>query len=387
MDLSAIQSVLREHKLDAWLFYDHHHRDAIAYRVLGLPEDMMVSRRWFYLIPANGEPRKLVHRIEAFRLDSLPGSKRFYSGWAELDEEIKTLTAGYTNIAMQYSPNNRIFYVGLVDAGTVELIRSFGKNIVSSADLVAQFEATWSVEQIESHFAAGKAIDAILAAAFQEIGTRVRNGGTNEYEMQKWIQEAFAREDMVSGDGPDVAVNGHSGDPHYEPTKDVHSPIQLGDWVLIDLWSKKNTPNACFYDICWTGCVGTPSDEQRKVFGIVTEARDKAIEFVKSSVAAGADVRGWQVDDIGREHIEAAGYGEYFTHRTGHSIGTEIHANGANLDNLEVHDERRLLPNSCFSVEPGIYLKNFGVRSEVDMLIRNGAAEVTGRIQREIVQI
>jgi len=277
--------------------------------------------------------------------------------------------------------------VGLVDAGTVELVRSFGKNIVSSADLVAQFEATWTEEQIASHFAAGKAIDSILAAAFQEIGTRVRNGGTTEYEMQQWIQEAFAREDMVSGDGPDVAVNGHSGDPHYEPTKQLHSKIQLGDWVLIDLWSKKKTPNACFYDICWTGCVGTPSDEQRKVFGIVLEARDKAIEFVKSSIAAGADVRGWQVDDIGRKHIQAAGYGEYFTHRTGHSIGTEVHANGANMDNLEIHDERRLLPNSCFSIEPGIYLKHFGVRSEVNMLVRNGAAEVTGRIQREIVSI
>jgi Xaa-Pro aminopeptidase len=288
---------------------------------------------------------------------------------------------------MQYSPNNRIFYVGLTDAGTVELLRSFGKNIVSSADLVAQFEATWTEEQIESHFAAGKVIDAVVAEAFQELGRRARNGGTNEFEMQQWILEAFGRNGVTAADGPNVSVNSNAGDPHYEPTRDVYAPIKPGDWVLIDLWGKKNTPHACYYDITWTGVVGTPTDEQRNVFNIVTGARDAAIEFVKLAVASGAATHGWQVDDAARNHIRNAGFGEYFTHRTGHSIGTEVHANGANMDNLEIHDERKLLPNSCFSIEPGIYLKHFGVRSEVNMLVRNGAAEVTGRIQREIVQV
>jgi Xaa-Pro aminopeptidase len=232
MDLAAIQSALRERNIDAWLFYDHHHRDPIAYRVLGLPAGLMVTRRWFYLIPAQGEPVKLVHKIEAGHLDSLPGSKRQYSGWQELFDSLKSVLASYRDIAMQYSPNNIVFTISLVDAGTVELLRGLGKNVVSSADLVAQFEATWSEEQIETHFAARDSVDSIVTASFQEIGRRSRGGGTTEHEIQQWFVEAFRRENLLTDDPPIVAVNSNAGNPHYEPRADHPVPIREGDLVL-----------------------------------------------------------------------------------------------------------------------------------------------------------
>jgi Xaa-Pro dipeptidase len=388
MDLSAIQSALRERNIDAWLFYDHHHRDPIAYRVLGLPVNLMVTRRWFYLIPAQGEPLKLVHKIEAGHLDSLPGSKRQYSGWQELFESLKVMTGPYRDIAMQYSPNNSVFTISLVDAGTVELLRGLGKNIVSSADLVAQFESTWNEEQIKTHFAARDSVDSIVAAAFHEIGSRTRKGGTTEHEIQQWFMEAFRRESLLTDDPPIVAVNANAGNPHYEPSADHPVPIRQGDLVLLDVWGKKNTPDAVYYDITWMGFVGAaPSDRIREVFEIVRDARDAGVKTVTDAIAAGLPIAGWEVDRATRDHIKKKGYGDYFIHRTGHSIGTDVHSNGANMDDLEIHDERRLLPNSCFSIEPGIYLPEFGVRSEVNMLVHSKSAEVTGKIQREIVTI
>ena len=388
MDLPAIQAALRERNLDAWLFCDHHHRDPIAYRVLGLPSSLMVTRRWFYLIPAQGEPIKLVHKIEAGHLDSLPGSKREYASWQELFDNVKAMLAAHVDIAMQYSPNNLVFYVSLVDAGTIELIRGLGKNVLSSGDLVAQFEATLSADQIKTHFAARDAIDSITAAAFQEIGRRARSGGTNEHAIQQWFMEAFRRENLVTDDPPIVAVNANSGNPHYEPNAENAAAIREGDFVLLDVWAKKNSSKAVYYDITWTGFVGkAPSDRMREIFQIVRDARDEGVRTVQDAVAAGRAIAGWQVDRAVRNHIVKAGYGEYFIHRTGHSIGTEVHANGANMDDLEIHDERQILPNSCFSIEPGIYLPEFGVRSEVDVLVRPKAAEVTGKIQREIVII
>jgi Xaa-Pro dipeptidase len=385
MNVSAIQAALRERKIDAWLFYDHHHRDPIAYRVLGLSPSLMVTRRWFYLIPAQGEPAKLLHKIEAGHLDSLPGSKRVYSGWQELFGQLKEFLAGYTTIAMQYSPNNLVFTVSLVDAGTIDLVRSMGKNVVSAADLIAQFEATWTDEQIQTHFAARDAVDKITTA---EIGRRVRNGGTNEHAMQQWLLEAFRRENLVTDDPPVVAVNANSGNPHYEPHAEGSAPIREGDFVLLDIWGKKNTPGAVYYDITWTGYVGNaPSDKQRQIFQIVRDARDAGVKTVLDATAAGQRIAGWQVDRATRDHIQKSGYGEYFIHRTGHSIGTDVHSNGANMDDLEIHDERQILPNSCFSIEPGIYLPEFGVRSEVNVLVRPNRAEVTGQIQREIVII
>jgi Xaa-Pro dipeptidase len=388
MNLSAIQAALRERDMDAWLFYDHHHRDPIAYRVLCLPEHLMATRRWFYVIPAIGEPRKLVHKIESYHLDSLPGEKHTYAAWPELFDGLKQLLGPYKDIAMQYSPNNGVFTISLVDGGTLELIRSFGKNIVSSGDLVALFEATWTEEQIKTHFAARDSIDAITAAAFQELGRRVSNGGTNEFEIQQWILEAFARENIVTSDPPVVAVNANSANPHYGPDSSHSEPVREGDFVLLDIWGKKNLPNAVYYDITWTGFVGkAPSDRVREIFEIVRAGRDAGIRFVQDSIAAGKQIAGWQVDDPVRQSIRKAGYGDYFVHRTGHSIATEVHGNGPNMDNLEVHDERRIQPNSCFSIEPGVYLQEFGVRSEVNMLVRSNRAEVTGRIQNEIVII
>ncbi|HKS71776.1 MAG TPA: M24 family metallopeptidase [Terriglobales bacterium] len=388
MNLAAIQAALRDRNIDAWLFYDHHHRDPIAYRVLGLPQDLMVTRRWFYLVPANGEPSKLCHRIEAGHLDSLPGSKRLYSGWQELFGEIKNLLAAHRDIAMQYSPNNLVFTVSLVDGGTLELVRGLGKNVVSSADLVALFEASLTDDQIKTHFAARDAIDAITAAAFQEIGRRVRNGGTREHDIQQWFMEAFRRENLITDDPPVVAVNGNSGNPHYEPKAESSAPIREGDFVLLDVWGKKNTPGAVYYDITWTGFVGkAPSDRMREVFKLVRDARDIGVKTVKDAISAGRAIAGWEVDHAVRAHIAGAGFGDKFIHRTGHSIGTDVHANGANMDDLEIHDERKILPNTCFSVEPGVYLPEFGVRSEVDVLVRPNAAEVTGKIQNEIVII
>jgi len=388
MDLSAIQHALRERNIDAWLFYDHHHRDPIAYRVLGLPESMMVTRRWYYLIPAKGEPTKLVHKIEAGHLDSLPGSKMQYSGWQELFDSLKQMLAAHRDIAMQYSPNNVVFTISMVDAGTADLIRGLGKNIVSSADLVAQFESTWTEEQIKTHFEARDAIDAITAEAFKEIGRRVRNGGTTEHEIQSFIKEAFAREKLTTDDPPVVAANANSGNPHYDPSAARPVPIREGDFVLLDIWAKKNKPGAVYYDITWVGVVGkSPTARQQEIFKIVRDARDIGIKTVQDAVAAQKPIAGWEVDHAVRGLIKKAKYGDYFIHRTGHSIGTDVHSNGANMDDLEIHDERRILPNSCFSIEPGIYLPEFGVRLEVDVLVRATSAEVTGRIQKEIVNI
>ena len=388
MNLAAIQEALRERNFDAWLFYDHHYRDPIAYRVLGVPDSLMVTRRWFYLIPAQGEPRKLVHRVEAGHLDSLPGRKDQYSAWQELWENLKNMLGPYSTIAMQYSPNNLIPYISLVDAGTLELVRSFGKTIVSSGDLVARFEAVWSEEQIRSHFEAGEAIDRITEAAFKEVGRRARNGSATEFEIQQWILEAFKRENLVTEEFPIVAVNANSGDPHYEPRAERSAPVRQGDFVLLDIWAKKNTPKAVYYDITWTGFIGqAPSDQHRQIFDIVRTARDTGVKTVQAAFSQGKKIAGWEVDKATRDFINAAGYGRYFVHRTGHSIGTSVHANGANMDNLETRDDREIIPNTCFSVEPGIYLPEFGVRSEVNVLVRKGSAEVTGKIQREIVTV
>ncbi len=388
MELKKIQESLRQAGADCWLFYDHHHRDPIAYRVLGLPETMMVTRRWFYVIPAQGEPSRLVHRIESHHLDSLPGSKSEYSAWQELHENLRKLLAPYKKVVMQYSPNNQIPYISLVDGGMLELVRSFGKEIVSSADLVSQFEAVLTEEQIASHFEAQKKIDVICEAAFKEIGRRVRDGGCTEYDIQKFILEAYGREGIETEDPPNCSANENSGDPHYEPTAERHKKIHEGDFILIDMWGRMKQPHSVYYDITWTGFVGkAASDRQREIFQVVRDARNVGIETVKKAFAAGEKISGYQVDAAVRAFIESKGYGKYFVHRTGHSITNAIHGNGANLDNLETKDDRQILPNTCFSVEPGVYLPEFGVRSEVDMMTRPNSAEVTGRIQTELVLI
>ena len=389
MHLERIQAALREQHLDGWLFYDHHGRDPLAYTILGFAAGH-VTRRWFYLIPAEGEPKKLVHRIEGGRLDSLPGAKAVYSSWQELEARLAAMLTGVTRVAMQYSPRNAIMYVSMVDAGTVEVLRELGKEVVSSADLVSQFEAVLSEEQIATHFVAQAKIDAVLAEGWREMGRRVRAGAADEFGMVEWLAEGMRREGLVWEHGPNVSAGANSADSHYEPRRESSLPIRCGDFVLIDIWGRvADRPDACYYDITWTGVVDRePTDREQRTFEAVRDARDAAVALVAGRFAAGAPVGGWEADDAARAVIREAGLGEFFTHRTGHNIGPVLHGSGAHLDNLETHDERRILPDTCFSVEPGVYFPGeFGIRSEVDMIARKGHAAVTGRAQRELVRI
>jgi len=388
-DIRAIQAELKASKLDGWLFFDHHRRDPIAANVLGLGENGMATRRWFYFIPARGEPRKLVHRIEAGMLDSLEGRKYVYSGWEELHKLLPKLLAGGKRIAMQYSPENNIPYIGLVDAGTVELIRKLKKKVVSSADLVQKFEASWSEEQLGSHLEAGQAIDRIRQQAFEEAAGCVADGKPlTEYELQQWMLERFRASGLTTAEPPIAAVQPNNGNPHYEPKPGGSRPIRAGDLLLLDIWAKTTNPGSVYYDITWMGYLGQRvPGSYAKIFGIVREARDRAVDFVKTSAAKGRAIHGWEVDRVARETIHKAGYGKYFVHRTGHSIGQEVHGNGANMDGLETRDDRKIAPRTCFSIEPGIYLPEFGVRSEVNVYVGEREARVTGAIQKEILPL
>jgi Xaa-Pro aminopeptidase len=385
LDVPAIQKALRSQKLDGWLFYDILHRDPIAYRVLGL-DHALAKRRWFYMIPAKGAPRKLVHRVEPGALDSLPGEKILYAAADELTKNLKRLVGRAKKVAMQYSPKNLIPYISLVDAGTVELVRAQGCKVVSSADLVQQFEAAWTPAQLESHRAAGKAIDRITRAAFDEAARRVRaRKPFTEYDLQQWMLEQFRASGVHSDSPPIVAVGPHAGDPHYEPLAQGSSPVREGDLLLLDVWAKTLAPNSVYYDITWMGYLGPKvPDKFAKIFSLVREARDAAVAFVQKNVQAGRPIEGWQVDRAAREVIRKSGYAKYFVHRTGHSIGQEVHGAGANMDGLETRDVRRIIPRTCFSIEPGIYLAEFGVRSEVNVYVDEHAAGVTGAVQDEI---
>jgi Xaa-Pro aminopeptidase len=395
--IEAIQQALKEADLDGWLFYSFRGSDPIAANILGMPtEGHMATRRWFYLVPQSGEPVRILHSIERDVLDHLPGKKIIYLPWQQLHGVLKSELTGLTSkrvprLAMQYSPDAAIPYLSRVDAGTIELIRSFGVEIVTSADLVQRFEAAWNDSQLAMHEEAARGLYASVHEAFAEIGRRIRsNTPTNEYDIQQFIMSRFTERGMFTKDPPIVAVNGNSAAPHYGPTREHHSPINKGDFVLIDLWAKLDKPNSVYADITWTSFVGERApDDVVKVFNIVRDARDAATEFVKEAFGGGRKIFGWEVDDVCREVIQKAGYGEYFIHRTGHNIHTEVHGNGANIDNLETKDERMLIPRTCFSIEPGIYLEGrFGVRSEIDVYVDERGARVTGGdVQRELVAI
>ncbi|MBM3744924.1 MAG: aminopeptidase P family protein [Acidobacteria bacterium] len=389
MKLAEMQEHLRREGLDGWLFFDHHHRDPLAYRVLKLEPPRTPTRRWYYLVPAEGEPRGLVHRIEPAMLDALPGRKRAYASWSQQVEGLREMLAGCRRVAMQYSPQCAVPYVAMVDAGTVELVRSLGVEVASGADLIQYFEARWSEENLRRHLEAGRRVDETRRTAFWLIGERVRSGaGVGEFEVKEYLLGRFAEAGLITDHGPIVAVNENASNPHYEPERERSREIRHGDLVLIDLWAKLDGGEGVYYDSTWTGVVGgAPSPEVARVFGVVREARDRAVRLVQEAASSGRELRGFEVDDAARGVITAAGYGEYFTHRTGHSIGVEVHGAGANMDNLETHDERRVIPWTCFSVEPGIYLEKFGIRSEVDVFVGEGEARVTGEIQEELVAI
>jgi Xaa-Pro aminopeptidase len=387
-DIQAIQKALREEKLDGWLFYDILHRDPIAYRVLGL-KDAMAKRRWFYFIPAKGSPRKLVHRIESFTLDALPGEKMQYAAREEMERNLPRLLGRAKKVAMQYSPKNAIPQISLVDAGTVELIRGIKRKVVSSANLIQLFEAAWSAEQHQSHVAAGRLVDKITRAAFEQAAKLVRSRTAfTEYDLQQWMVAQFHENGLTADSDPIVAVGPHSGDPHYEPKQSGSSQIREGDLLLLDVWGKLAQPDSVYYDITWMGYLGAKVPEKyAKIFGIARQARDAAVKFASDSIAAGRAIEGWHVDRAARDVIRKAGYGKFFVHRTGHNIGQDVHGAGANMDDLESHDVRRLIPRTCFSVEPGIYTPEFGVRTEVNVYVGEKEAGVTGAVQSEILPL
>ncbi len=388
-DIKAIQSEMRANKIDGWLFYDHHHRDPIAAHILGVGKNGMATRRWFYFIPAKGEPRKLVHRIEQGALDGLDGKKLVYSGWEELHKNLPKLLVGSKTIAMQYSPENNIPYIGLVDAGTIELLRKFKKKIISSADLVQKFEASWSREQAEGHFEAGKIVDRITREAFQRAAAFVKEGKPlTEDQLQQWIVEQFHASGLTSDEPPIVAVQPNNGDPHYAPKAGSSRPIRAGDLLLLDIWAKLNRPGSVYYDITWIGYLGNRvPDSYAKIFRVVRAARDNAVKFIQEAVTKKRQIHGWEVDGVARKTIQKAGYGKNFVHRTGHSIGQEVHGNGANMDGLETRDDRKIVPHTCFSIEPGIYLPEFGMRTEVNVYVDEKEARVTGAVQEEILPL
>ena len=386
-DLSAISQAIADFGLNGWLLYDFRGSNVLAQRVLQMDPDAHSSRRYAYYIPASGTPVKLVHRIEASALDHLPGEKIVYLKWQEWEEGIASLLSDAKQIAMEYSPRNANPYIARVDAGTLELVRERGVDVVSSGDLVQLFEATWTDEQWEMHRKAESLVGDGFLKAWKFIVDQVKqNGSVRETQVQNKLMEHFATCDLLTDHAPIVGVGPNSALPHYAPQSGSDGEIKEGDLVLIDAWAKMNRPDAVYADYTRMAFVGSEVPEQySKVFAIVAAARDAGIACVRDAFASGTKLQGWQVDDATRQVIDDAGYGKYFRHRTGHNIGQETHGNGAHMDNLETHEDRRVLPRTCFSIEPGIYLEDFGIRSEINVYIdAQNQVHVTGDAQTEI---
>ena len=391
MNLERIQQALRDEGLDGWLFYDFRKSNPIAYQVLSLPADAFYSRRWFYFIPTNGVPTAIISAVESHVLGALPGERKIFRTWQEMRIHLEAVLSPGRRVAMEYSPMNAIPYMSRIDGGTLELVRSYGAEVVTSANLAQRFIAQLTPAQIESHRQAGQRLIAAKDALFTELSDNLRaDVAMNEYSVQQRFLALIEQLGLVGAD-VHVAVNANISNPHYGPTSEQHSPIQHGDLVLFDFWAHLPEPGAIYADYTWMAFAGTRDEiphRQLGIFDIVVRARDAAIAFVRKQLEAGRRVQGRQVDDIARGVIADAGYADYFVHRTGHSIDTALHGNGANIDNFETQDERILLASTCCSIEPGIYLPEFGVRSEVDLLIHEHDAEVTGiPIQEEIVAL
>ena len=390
LPIDAVQRALTEDGFDGWLLYDFHGSNPIAARLAGLADGhKMATRRWYYLIPAKGEPRGLVHAIERHNLDGLPGAKRPYAGRKQLDDGLRELLSGLKRVAMEYSPANNIPYVSRVDAGTVEAVRQLGVDVGSSGDLVQRFEAVWTEEAYKTHVTASEALYRIKDRAFELVRERMRSGSAiDEFELQQQMIGWFKEEGLVTDDAPNVSAQEHAGDPHYSVDRGSSRAIRPNEMLLLDLWGKLPRPGAVFADITWVGYTGTTvPDEYVKAFAAARDGRDAAVKLVETSIRDGADLRGWQVDRACREVIDRAGFGAYFIHRTGHSLGEQVHGNGVHMDDYETHDDRRLIPGTGFTIEPGVYTDRFGVRTEINMFIGERDARVTGPLQRELVTL
>lgn len=390
LDVSAVQAALRAAGLDGWLLYDFHGSNPVARRLTGLDAiGLMTTRRWFYLIPAQGSPRGLVHKIERTTLAHLPGSSAEYAGRVELESGLKALLAGMRTIAMEYSPRGAIPYVSRVDAGTIELVRDQGVHVVSSGDLIQQFEAVWSAEGFVTHRAAAERLYRIKDRAFAAIAQRLRDGvPTTEFDIQTAMMAWFGEEGLITDHPPIVATESNAGNPHYQPTATGSRAILPGQVVLLDLWGKLAAPGAVYADISWMGFTGAePPAALVAAFTAVRDARDAAVTLIQTAAAAGRDVRGWEADAAARAVLYAAGFGTAILHRTGHSLGTEVHGNGAHLDDYETRDERHLLPGTGFTIEPGLYFDTFGVRTEINIAWGPDGPEVTGPRQTAVVPV
>ena len=390
LDVAAIQQILRDDGLDGWLLYDFHGSNPIAAGLAGLNGGgHMATRRWYYLIPAQGEPRGLVHAIERHNLDGLPGPKTVYAGREELETALTSLLGGLSTIAMEYSPEGAIPYLSRVDAGTAEAVRRRGVTIVSSGDLVQRFEAAWNADQLTSHQAASEALYRIKDRAFSAAAAAVHTGKPlTEYGLQQLMVTWFEEEGLVSDSAPVVAIGPNAGNPHYLPAASGSRPIVANDVLLLDLWGKQSRQGAVFADITWVAYTGTAVPEEPALaFRAIAEARDAAVALVADAAVSGRDLRGWEVDRAARAVLERAGYSEEILHRTGHSLGESVHGNGVHMDDYETHDDRRLLPGTGFTIEPGLYFETFGVRTEINMYRDEHEARVTGPRQMEIITL
>ena len=390
INVAAVQEALRAHGLEAWLLYDFQGSNPVAYRMAGMgATGHLATRRWFYLIPASGEPRALVHAIERYNLDHLPGTKTVYAGREQLATGLAWVVNGVTRVAMEYSPQCAIPYVSRVDAGTIELVRGLGLEVVSSGDLIQQFEACWNEAAITTHRAASESLYRIKDRAFESVTRRLRDGvPTTEYDIQQQMVGWFAEEGLVAESAPCVSAQENAGNPHYLASATEHRVIRQNELVLLDLWGKLTTPGAVYADITWIGFTGAQVPARMtQAFAAIRGARDAAVEVVRDAARAGRDVRGFEADRAARRVLQDAGFGDAILHRTGHSLGENVHGNGAHLDDYETHDERRLLPGSGFTIEPGLYFKDFGVRTEINMVWTGDGPEVTGPRQASIVTL
>ena len=390
LDIGAVQRALQADGLDAWLLYDFQGSNPVSYRLAGMGgAGHLATRRWFYLIPQTGEPRALVHAIERHNLDHLPGSKSVYAGREQLKAGLAKILAGVKRVAMEYSPNCAIPYVSRVDAGTIELVRSLGAEVASSGDLIQQFEARWSEAAIATHRTASEKLYRIKDKAFDEVARRLRDGAaTTEYDIQQKMVGWFTEEGLVADSAPCVSAQENAGNPHYLATAAEHRLIRENELVLLDLWGKLRQPGAVYADITWIGFTGASiPDKMTRAFAAICGARDAAVSAVEHAAKAGREIRGFEADKAARKVLIDAGYENAILHRTGHSLGENVHGNGAHLDDYETHDERRLMPGSGFTIEPGLYFKDFGVRTEINMVWAANGPEVTGPRQKAILSL